>query len=455
MRMPGLLALGLITSYVLLPTKPSESKLYFDAELKFNPPTSVRLHYAQFARLSGTEIQFATYTQVQGAIQSIFDEVVANNGSGVIEFDVEFQTYDPQTNIIFDTPPDPTNPFAGGGGAPGGFDQPPADAGQGQSMPAPRLMSLPAPTMGIQPKAAPGVEAGFPDLLQAQEMAHQVWRNSKQRTFASFGNGYRPSNYQMGPMAMGSTPWSPMQRGGGGEGGEGGGGGVPGGPTAGAQNEDEFVVSPILETQLNYSIAQNGRLLNFSGLDIIGDIINPRRNITVRQFWQTSHFLTLPDGPIHVGESWKGPWFWDVPYVGQTVEIPLTFTLEGIETMERFRVAVISFTGLRQFEMSTLDENLERRLESDIMGDIVVQGNVLFDIDRGVVVALAPDLNAKQPSIRQGGFPVPSQAGWGLAATISLDRIDTTTPLGNVLDTTPTEVHKLQEMGWGTQMVLE
>lgn len=457
MRMPALLALGLMASFLLLPTKPSESKLYFDAELRFNPPSDVRLHYAQFSRLAGTEISFGDYQEVGGQILSIYDEVVASNSSGVIEYDVEFQTYDPSTEVSFSTPPEPTNPFfGGGGGAPGGFDAPAPAPGINQPGIAPTLTPLPSLSGNTETRGAKKDGLRVPTPLELMPEINAAWRASQQRYGANFGPGYaRSTTGGMMPAAFGQA--QPMQRGGGGEGGEGGGGDGGGGeePTAGAEDEDEFEVSPILETNLNYSIAQNGRLLNFTGLDIIGDIVNPRRNITVRQFWQTSHFLTLPDGPIHVGESWKGPMFWNVPFVGETVEVPVTYTLEGIETMERFRCAVISYTGLKQFEMTTLDENLERRIESDIMGDITIGGSILFDIDRGVIVAMASDLNAKRPSVLQGGFPIASQAGWGFFAVMQIDRLDTNTPLGNVLDTEPTETHKLQELTWVTTSVME
>jgi len=245
-------------------------------------------------------------------------------------------------------------------------------------------------------------------------------------------------------------------------GGDGGGGAGGGGDLAG---EGEFEVTPIMESNLNYIMSESGRLLDISGMDVIGEIVDPSRSISVRQVFETSHFAVLPDYQVHLNESWRAPMSWTVPFVGETMEIPLTFTLSDIRTTYRFRVAAIDYSGILQFDVDVSDENSTTRKESNIKGDIIIQGRFYVDLDRGVIVAIcdAPGLGntyfvdgqrrGNEPWFNDIGIPWPLNPG--LYATLNFERRDLYTPLGNVIDRRQTLIYRIQELQWFTTTVVE
>lgn len=254
----------------------------------------------------------------------------------------------------------------------------------------------------------------------------------------------------------------PMQMGGGGGGGTGGGGGE--GDLAG---EGEFEVTPIMESDVNYIMSESGRLLDMSGLDLIGEIIDPSRSITVRQVFQTAHPIVLPDYEVHLNESWRAPMSWTIPFVGETMEIPLTYRLSDIRTTFRFRVAAIDFNGILQFDVDVADEGLmedERgelvsmRKESNIKGDIIIQGRAYVDLDRGIVVALCDTPAFGWTPFVDGDLRGHEGINWlppGFYATLNFERRDLYTPLGNVIDPRQELLYRIQEMWWYTTSVVE
>jgi len=197
------------------------------------------------------------------------------------------------------------------------------------------------------------------------------------------------------------------------------------------------------------------------GLDLIGDFYDPQNQISVRQVFQASHFLTLPNYQVHVGESWKGAFFWTIPFVGETRKLDIQFTLQEIMIQDRYRLANIAFYAIDQFDTVTTQEKWDDefssdvRVDSDISCDVMLNGNLLFDIDRGIVVAIGDDIRYKQWIPYTGPTTFPTARGNYLISTIVVDRVDTRTPLGNVLDTEPREDHIVQDMVWRTMLILE
>ena len=278
------------------------------------------------------------------------------------------------------------------------------------------------------------------------------------------GGPYQPPDYGApSPDEDGSAqPPSQMQAGGIGGGGSGGGG------TGGDDliGEGDFEVTPIIESNLNYVMSESGRMLDVSGLELIGDIIDPSRSVTVRQVFQTIHFVTLPDYEVHLNESWRAPMSWTIPYVGETMDIPLTFTLGDIRTTYRFRMAAIDFTGILQFEVDVADEGViedengdlqEVRKESHISGDIIIYGRAYVDLDRGILVALCDNPAWGDTSFvdgwNRGAWPFSLSPGFW--AEMAFERQDLYTPLGNVIDQRQEVVDRIQELNWYTFLVVE
>jgi len=382
------------------------TKRVFDTELSFNPNPGQIYHYAQMTQLSGAEVSFQRVEQFGGLIQTIFDETCNSNADGLITTTLQYQTYEvlDEMSAVWDE-----QPFGGGFGPGRGAEQPPGDR------------------QGIN---GPGSSDG--------------------------GSNFQAQPDKEGPQPMQGTG---PDDGGGGSGGTGGGGDW--GNRERRDDSENFRITPILETQLTYTIAQDGRLLDMQGLDLIGDFYDPQNQISVRQVFQSSHFLTLPSYEVHVGESWRGPFFWTVPFVGETRKFDIQFTLEEIMIQERYRCANIAFYGIEQFDTVTTEEKWDDffgsdvRVDSDLHADIMLTGNLLFDIDRGIIVAIGDDIRWKQwtPYVNPNSFPRPR--GNSLYSTIVVDRIDTKTPLGNVLDNEPRSDHILQDMRWGTWLILE
>ncbi len=273
------------------------------------------------------------------------------------------------------------------------------------------------------------------------------------------------------------TPPEPMQGvGGGGGGGTGGGGG---GDNM-LMGEADFDVTPIMESSITFIISESGRLLSLSGIDTIGEIIDPSRSITLQQVFQTNHLIVLPDYQVHLNESWRAPMSWTIPLVGETMEIPMTFKLSDIRTTYRFRVAAIDFTGLLQFEVDVSDEGLlqreerdepaEYRKESHIKGDVVVQGRAYVDLDRGITVGYcdAPILGRQYflNGWRRGHeWPadpqqisdqnLPGALNPGFYARLDFERRDLYTPLGNVIDPRQEVNYLIQNLQWFTTTIVE
>jgi hypothetical protein len=399
------------------------TKRIFDTELQFNPKAGMTYHYAQMTNLSGSEISFQRQERFGGTIQTIFDDTVNSNTNGLISWSLAFQTYDVlnEIDVVADEMP---------GGGPWGPSR-----GPYRDMPLPMN---------------PDKDGTPPDKSQPSPDSEKEKANPPQ------------------------SP-EPMQGGGGGSGGGGGGGGLGpsgggGGGSSGGQwgqqqrreESADFRITPILETQLNYTLAQDGRLMDMQGLDLIGDFYDPQNQISVRQVFQSSHFLTLPNYQVHLGESWRGPFFWTIPFVGEARKIDMQYTLEEISIQERYRLANIAFYGVTQFDTVTTDEKWDDefgcdvRVDSDLHADIMLRGNILFDIDRGIVVSIGDDIRSKQfvYYINWNSFPRP----WGgnyFLSTIVVDRMDTRTPLGNVLDTEPRKDHIIQDMVWRTWLIVE
>ncbi len=396
---------AVITSVAILMTilvqDAGMTKRVFDTELMFNPRSGQSYHYAQMTRLRGSEISFQRVEEFSGMIQTIFDENCLSNSNGIITTSLQFQTYEVlgETTGVWDE-----QPFGGAFGPGRGpwssapYEPPSGNEGPERDENSPPVQSAPEEE---QPKPMQG----------------------------------------MGPGGGGGGEWGQQQR---------------------REESDGFRITPILETQLNYTIAQDGRLLDMEGLDLIGDFYDPQNQISVRQVFQSSHFLTLPSYEVHVGESWRGPFFWTIPFVGETRKFDMQFTLEEIAIQERYRLANIAFYGIDQFDTVTTDEKWDDffgtdvRIDSDIHCDVMLNGNILFDIDRGIVVAIGDDLRSKQwiPYYNPNSFPTPLGSN-NLLSTIVVDRMDTKTPLGNVLDNEPRIDHVVQDMIWQTWLILE
>lgn len=394
------------------------SKRIFDTEMMFNPRSGMTYHYAQMTMLSGTEISFQRSERFGGTIQTIYDETINTNANGLISYSLNYQTYDVlnETDIVMDEMP---------GGGPWGPSRGPY-----------RDMPLP-----MNPDNKNG---NSPD-------------NNKPQPDVKPDEKSKSPEEAPEPLQGGLGP--------GGGGGGGGGGSSPGGQWGQQQRREEgadFRITPILETKLNYTLAQDGRLMDMQGLDLIGDFYDPQNQISVRQIFQSTHFLTLPSYQVHLGESWRGPFFWTIPFVGETRKIEMQYTLEEIMIQERYRLANIAFYGVTQFDTVTTNEEWDDtfgcdvRIDSDLHADIMMRGNILFDIDRGIVVAIGDDLRSKQLMYYTNfnTFPRPWGSNYFLA-TIVVDRMDTRTPLGNVLDTEPRKDHIIQDMIWRTWLIVE
>ncbi|MFH1675935.1 MAG: hypothetical protein ABIC40_02835 [bacterium] len=224
------------------------------------------------------------------------------------------------------------------------------------------------------------------------------------------------------------------------------------------EGEGDFNVLPIIESNLNYVMSESGRLLDLKGMDMIGDIIDPSRSITVRQVFQTGHPLILPDYQVHMNETWRAPFSWTIPYVGKTMEIPFTYRLSDIRTTYRFRVAAVDFNGILQFDVDTSDENTTRRVESNIKGNVIIYGRGYVDLDRGILVALCdtPILGSAYflDGTRRGDEGLFALVP-GFYAQLDMERRDLQTPLGNVIDPRQEIYYKMQNLLWASVSVVE
>ena len=169
---------------------------------------------------------------------------------------------------------------------------------------------------------------------------------------------------------------------------------------------------------------------------------------------------------------------WTIPFVGETMEIPLTFTLADIRTTYRFRVAAIDFSGILQFDVDVADEGRLQaengeyesvRKESNIKGDIIIQGRAYVDLDRGILVGIAdaPALgntyfvNGWRRGHEYEYYGIPNDLGlpWslnpGFYATLNFERRDLYTPLGNVIDQRQEIIYRIQELQWFTSTIVE
>jgi len=404
-----LTAILMVGMLAFITPQSAQSRQYFDATLKFNPRSGNLWHYLTTILLIGDEIERGSKSQVGGIIWAVYDETITSSGNGLVGINLRFNIYEAMDLGWASDFEDPS------GGQFGGPDY-----------------STPVGSRMIESGDGPGT--------------HPFLR---------------------------STGWGePLQSVGGGDPGGGSGGGTGGGGDL--AGEGEFSVTPIMESNIRYIISESGRMLDVSGLDLIGDIIDPSRSITVRQLFETVHFVVLPDYEVHLNESWRAPMSWTIPFVGETMEIPLTFTLSDIRTTYRFRMAAIDFSGILQFDVDTMDEgsledergNLsEYRKESNITGDIIIQGRAYVDLDRGILVALTDipafgstpfvdgHIRGNEPYYNSLGLPWPLNPGF--YATLNFERRDLYTPLGNVIDPRQELVYRIQEMSWFTTTVVE
>ncbi|HDS30613.1 MAG TPA: hypothetical protein ENN67_06155 [Firmicutes bacterium] len=383
-----------------------ESKQYFDADLKFKPMAGVTWNYQTYVTLIGTEIQRGSRSRIGGIIYAIYDETINSSGGGLVNITQRYHQYESFDISQASQYEDPM----GGPMGPPDFSTHPPDSDMGD---------IPS---GDQPTGS-----GLPH-----------------------------------------APWEPVQSIGGG-----GGGGTSGGDLIG---EAAFDITPILESNIRYVMSESGRILSISGMERIGEFIDPSRSITMRQIFQTNHLVVLPDYRVHLNETWRAPMIWTVPLVGETLEIPLTFTLVDIRTTYRFRVAAIDFNGLLQFDVDVSDEGMiqldprqepkEYRKESNIKGDIVIQGRAYVDLDRGITVAYCdtPLLGYQYflNHARRGhewwlfsdiGLPGPLNPGF--YARLDFERRDLYTPLGNVIDPRQDLNYIIQNLQWFTMSVVE
>lgn len=392
--------LGLLMPMLLFQSA-GEATLVFDADLSFTPTAGKRYHYWMFNLLTGFETRWADRNFIGGIINCLYYDIIHGSGSGVVDGEIEFSIYE---SYNFSNPMEGENPPVGGGGSsPGWGANPPFSIEDGHLI--------------INEGPGSDVYGTLPDGKPLQ-----------------------------GAMDPGDS-----------------GGGEYGG------NRESFYFAPIFDNNIGYTISSSGRLLSVRGLDMIGEItdptfaeaeemFDPTRSISMRQIFQVSRFLILPDYTVHVGDSWKAPFYWDAPLIGEPIKINLTYTLDDIRTYYRFRCARISFIGLTDMEIDLVDENYTRRKESHVEGDIIITGNIFFDIDRGVLVAMKNE-NSFGGNMRNQflDFSQWHMSGfdWGFLALLSFDRVDLITPLGNVIDPRTEKDHVLQEFIWRTDMIME
>ena len=170
-------------------------------------------------------------------IQTIFDENCLSNSNGIITTSLQFQTYEVlgETTGVWDE-----QPFGGAFGPGRGpwssapYEPPSGNEGPERDENSPPVQSAPEEE---QPKPMQG----------------------------------------MGPGGGGGGEWGQQQR---------------------REESDGFRITPILETQLNYTIAQDGRLLDMEGLDLIGDFYDPQNQISVRQIFQS-----YPTALMHIPKA--------------------------------------------------------------------------------------------------------------------------------------------------------
>ncbi|HEX9744671.1 MAG TPA: hypothetical protein VGB30_04515 [bacterium] len=378
-----------------------QSKQYFDATIRFNPQSGTRWHYFGFSQLSGDEIMAGKRSHVGGIIWTLYDEEINSSGNGLVGTHLRYNAYESLDLSYEFLPEDPSG-------------------------------GVPAPDFSVPVGHQGGIQ--FDDLP---------------------------------PMGVGQ----PYQSAGGGGGGSGGGGGGGGDDTL--LGEGGFELVPIIETDINFTMSESGRMLDIGGLDVIGDIadvnranvdddwdiLDPSRAISVRQVFQTTHPIVLPDYEVHLNESWRAPFSWTVPFIGATMEIPMTYTLADIRTTYRFRMAAIDFSGILQFGVDVSDENISKRKESHIDGDIIIQGRAYVDLDRGILVAITDFPQWGTPFVDghvrgHEAFPNPV-LNPGFIAQLNFERRDLYTPLGNVLDPRQEVVWRIQELTWFTTTVVE
>jgi hypothetical protein len=392
----------------------AQSKQYFDATMRFTPRSGTQWHYFTTVHLTGFEIARAKRNIVGGIIRTIYDDNINSSGNGLVGVT---ETYNLYEALDLSSAPDFENP-TGGPAAPPNYNTPTPDDNE--------------------PKTIPN------------------W---------PFGDGSEETK----------APENLQSVGGGGGGDEGGGGAGGSSPDDTLVGEGQFDLTPIMESEINFTMSESGRMLDIEGMELIGDIIDPSRSITVRQVFQTSHFLVLPDYSVHLNETWKAPVSWTIPFVGETMEIPITYRLADLKTTYRFRVAAIDFNGILQFDVDVSDEGKRAdpdtgelrsmRKESNIKGDIIIQGRAYVDLDRGVVVAVCdtPALGREYfiEGSRRGGEARFNDLGqpWplnpGFWAQLHFERRDLYTPLGNVIDKRQEIEHKIQELQWFTTTVVE
>jgi hypothetical protein len=402
-----LTSLFLLTLLAFSPNH-AQSKQYFDATIRFNPEAGNLWHYLTTVALLGDEVERGQRSQVGGIIWTVYDENVNSSGDGLVGMNIRFNIYEALDLGYASEYEDPT----------GGPYGPPSYAS-----PAPNDPDQSAPSL-------PLFSGGHGDPLQS-----------------------------VGGPGGGGT----------------GGGGEGGGGEGDLAGEGKFEVTPIMESNISYIMSESGRLLDVSGLELVGDIIDPSRSISVRQLFETVHFVVLPDYQVHLNESWRAPMSWTIPFVGETMQIPLTFTLADIRTTYRFRMAAIDFSGILQFNVDVSDEGTladpdtgelrDVRKESNIQGDIIIQGRAYVDLDRGILVALCdtPALGNTYfvDGQRRGaeqytddvGLPWPLNPGF--YANLSFERRDLYTPLGNVIDPRQELLYRIQELQWFTTTVVE
>jgi len=291
------------------------------------------------------------------------------------------------------------------------------------------------------------------------------------------GNPWQPPDYNIPiPGDLDEDSFQGMQPGGG-EPYQIAGGGDPDDPGGGGEDlagEGAFEVTPIMESNLTWIMSESGRMLDISGMELIGEIVDPSRSISVRQVFQTLHFVVLPDYEVHLNESWRAPMSWTIPFVGETMEIPITYTLADIRTTYRFRVAAIDFSGILQFDVDIADEGRwegatgevqDVRKESNIEGDIIIQGRAYVDLDRGILVGICDAPALGYTRFLEGwsrghewygndlGLPWPLNPGF--YAALNFERRDLYTPLGNVIDPRQEIIYRIQDMQWFTTTIVE
>ena len=236
--------------------------------MRFNPVAGTMWHYLTWVILQGTEIKTGKRDTVGGVIRTVTDEKIDSSGGGLVGVHVIYNTYD---SLDLSTVSKFENPNGGPTGHPS-YEEPNPGSGNPPDSSAPASPDSSAPAGRLLDPST----VGPPEPMQ----------------------GYGPGG------GGGRRP-------GGGNGGNGGNGQNGGGGTL--KGEGNFEITPIIESDINYIISESGRLLNLSGMDVIGDIIDPSRSITVRQVFQTTHFLVVPDYDVHLNEQWRAPMALDHP----------------------------------------------------------------------------------------------------------------------------------------------